>query len=82
MPVGVAVTSGKNTVTDACVELTAIPVGTTVTLEIAVSVPIVVVRLWPVTETLTSLIPCEANESSANVVLPKKHNALPGVYFK
>ena len=45
MPVGVAVTSGKKTVTDACVELNAIPVGTTVTLEIAVSVPIVVVRL-------------------------------------
>jgi len=65
------IAAGKNTVTEACVEVTAIPVGTTVTLEIAVSVPIAVVRLWPVTETLTSLIPCEANESSANVVLPK-----------
>ena len=71
IPLGVAVISGKNTVTDACVELTAIPVGTTVTFENAVSVPIAVERLWPVTETLTSLIPCEANESSANVVLPK-----------
>ena len=57
--------------TEACVELTAIPVGTTVTLVTAPSVPIAVDKLWPETETLTSFIPCEAKESSANVVLPK-----------
>jgi hypothetical protein len=71
IPVGVAVTSGKNIVTEACVEETAIPEGVAMTLVKALSVPIAVERLIPVSETLTSLMPCEANESSANVVLPK-----------